>query len=139
MTQFGLQAKSTTEWIISRRIFRNKKIPGREIRPFEGDLIMIGPYQATAENPIWTNTLFEITYVKRDMPFWPLGKYYLWQVDAEMYQHNYEKFDTGNPHLDRANHELSNEAELELSINKALKDTMNTLIDFDEKNPFGNL
>lgn len=100
---------------------------------------MIGSYQATAEDPIWTNTLFEITYVKRDLPFWPLGKYYLWQMDAEMYQHSYEKFDTGNPHIDRINHELGNKGELDLSINKALKDTIGTLVDFDEKNPFGNL
>lgn len=137
--QFGIQWQAQAEWIISRRIFKQKKIPGRLIRPFEGDLIMIGNYQGTKDNPIWTNTFFEITLVQRDFPNWPLGQHYVWQISVEDYHHSYDKFNTGNPHIDRINIERSNEEEVSLGINKGLNEVLQTLVDFDEKNPLGNL
>jgi hypothetical protein len=139
MTQFGLQFQSTSEWIISRRIFKTKKIPGREVRPFEGDLLLVGNYQGTKDNPIWTNSLFEMTLVQRDFPNWPLGQHYIWQISCQLYHHSHEKFDTKNPHIDRINTERSNEEELNLGVNKALEQSIDGLVDFDEINPFGNV
>lgn len=43
MSQFGLRFMNTSEWIISKRMFRGLEIPDRAIRPLEGDLLMIGP------------------------------------------------------------------------------------------------
>lgn len=43
MSQFGLRFMNTSEWIISKKMFRGLNIPNRDIRPFEGDLLMVGP------------------------------------------------------------------------------------------------
>lgn len=41
MTQFGLRFMNSSEWVISKKMFRELKIPGRDIRPLEGDLLLI--------------------------------------------------------------------------------------------------
>lgn len=137
MTQFGVQFQAEDEWFISKRIFRNLKIPERELRPFEGDLLLFGNYQSTAELPVFNNTLYEITYVQRDSPNWTLGRYSTWKLKTKMAVLSNEKFDTGNPHIDRANTQYSNESDLLQGINENLNIKKETLIDFDEKNPFG--
>lgn len=44
MSQFGFRMNNTATWIFSKRVFRNLKIPGRDIRPLEGDLIVVRSY-----------------------------------------------------------------------------------------------
>lgn len=41
MTQFGIQFQPQATMIISKRMFKNLKIPERELRPHEGDLILV--------------------------------------------------------------------------------------------------
>lgn len=139
MTQFGVQFQPETEWIISKRMFRNMKIPERDLRPNEGDLILVGSAQATSSDPVFTNSLFEITYVKRDVPNWPLGRYYVWAINCQLYTVSGEKFETGNAHIDRINTQYSNAEDLKQGINKSLEDKKIELVDFSETNPFGNL
>lgn len=43
MSQFGLRFSNNSEWVISKRMFRDLKISDRSIRPLEGDLLMVGP------------------------------------------------------------------------------------------------
>ena len=139
MTQFGLNIKATTKWIMSKNHFRALTIPDRELRPLEGDLLLVGAYASTPADPIFTNHMFEITYVDKENNFWPLGRYYTWALSCELYVASNEKFETGNHHVDDINHQHSNEEEVDLGINDELEDKHDVLLDFDEKNPFGDL
>lgn len=136
MTQFGVQFKPEAEWIISKRMFRDMKIPGRDLRPNEGDLILVGSAQSTMSDPIFTNSLFEITYVKRDMPNWPLGRYFVWAINCQLYTVSGEKFDTGNAHIDRINSQYNNSEDLKQGINAGLEQKKVEIVDFTETNPF---
>ena len=140
MTQFGIQFKPQATLTVSKRMFKNLKIPERELRPHEGDLILVGSAQATASDPVYSNSLFEITYVPREASTnWPLGNYFVWEVKCELYTVSYEKFDTGNPHIDRINSQYGNPADLLQGINSGLENKKSELIDFSEKNPFSGL
>lgn len=139
MTQFGVQFQPTSEWRISKRIFREMKIPERLIRPFEGDLLMVGAYNSTAVDAVYTNSLFEITHVKRDSPNWALGRYFMFSLTCQLYVISNEKFDTLNTHIDRINTQSSNEEDLKFGINEALENKKVDIVDFDEINPFGSL
>jgi hypothetical protein len=140
MSQLGIQFKPEMTFIISKRMFKAMGIEDRPLRPHEGDLILLGAEQSTASDPIYTNSLFEITYVPREgSTNWPLGRYYVWDVKCELYRTSYEKFDTKNAHIDRMNEQYGNPADLEQGINKGLEDKKPVLIDFNENNPFSGL
>jgi hypothetical protein len=140
MTQLGIQFQPACTVIISKRMFRSLKITDRLLRPHEGDLLLVGSEQSTATDPIYSNSLFEITYVPREASTnWPLGKYYQWDVKCELYNVSYEKFNTGNAHIDRINSQYNNPSDLKQGINKGLEDKKPELIDFSEQNPFSGL
>ena len=140
MTQFGIAFKPQATLVISKRMFKEFKIPGRELRPHEGDLILVGSSQATSSDPLYTNSLFEDTYVPRETSTnRPLGNHFVWEVKCELYTASYEKFDTGNAHIDRINSQYGNDADLLQGINKGLEKKKVELIDFSETNPFSGL
>lgn len=139
MTNFGIEFQPQSEWIISKRMFKAMNIPSRLLRPNEGDLLLVGNYQSTSKDPIFTNSLFEMTYVKRDTPNWPLGRYYVWAINCQLYAVDGERFKTGNAHIDRITTQYSNKAALDSGINAGLEKKIVDLVDFTEDNPFGNL
>ena len=140
MSQFGLRWLVTSDWIMSKRMFDNLKIEGREIRPYEGDLLLIGPDPASWRDPIFTHSIFEIMYVSTVSPFWPLGKWYVYTLQCQLYVSSpSEKFETGNPEIDFVNKQDGAVENLDISSNIALKKKKPTLIDFTESNPFGDL
>lgn len=141
MSQFGLKYNVTAEWVISKRIFRELNIPKRPQRPFEGDLLLIGPNEGDADSkdPSFTNSLFEITYVRHETPNWALGDYYVFHVVCQLYTASYEKFKTGAIDADLQSNQQDNLSELVLGINENLEKEKTTLVDFSEINPFGNL
>ena len=105
-----------------------------------GDLILVGSAQATAKDPVYSNSLFEITYVPRERSTnWPLGTYYVWEVKCELYNTSYEKFDTESEHINRVNTQYGNTADLLQGINTNLETKKNELVDFSESNPFSGL
>ena len=63
MTQFGLRFMNTSEWVISKRMFRSLNIEDRLLRPLEGDLLMVGPSGGleTATDP-------QFTYLPQSLP-----------------------------------------------------------------------
>lgn len=139
MGQFGFEIQASSEWIISKRLFKKINIPKREIRPFEGDLLLVGNYQSTEKDPIYTNSLFEITFVKREYANWQLGRYFVWTLNCELYTASDEKFETGNTHIDRIQTQYNNENNVENAINDELEVKKENIVDFTEDNPFGSL
>jgi hypothetical protein len=139
LSEIGMHMKAGSSWMISKRMFRALEITDRELRPFEGDLLLIGPYASTPQDPVATNHLFEINFVNKEAQFWALGRQYVWEVQCELYVASREKFETGNSYIDAINEFASNPEEIDLGINDGLEDKANTLVDFDEENPFGDL
>lgn len=141
MTQFGLRFSNNSEWVISKRMFRSLKIPGRELRPLEGDLLMIGPSNGlqTAYDAQFTYSLMEMTYIRHETPNWALGKYSVFQVVCQLYVASYEKFNTGSADLDRQNSEYDNQSNLDIASNQDMDNKKIELVDFSEKNPFSGL
>lgn len=141
MTQFGLRFMNTSEWVISKRMFRGLGVPDREIRPLEGDLLLVGPSVGTVNfiDTEFTYSMMEITYVKHEVPNWPLGQYYVFQVMCQLFVASHEKFDTKSVDADAQNFQYSPEAELSIAANQDIESVKPQLLDFSEKNPFGNL
>lgn len=141
MSQFGIRLNESSEWIMSKRMFKDLKVSEREFRPLEGDLIMVGPSlgQANHRDPQFSTSLMEITYVKNNEPNFPLGNYFVFKLICQVYVSSYEKFKTNSPDIDRNQTENSNRGDLDLSINDNLHEVKNNLIDFSEDNPFSGL
>ena len=142
MTQFGLRFMNTSEWVISKRMFRNLKVPDRDIRPLEGDLLLVGPSgdgMSTYVDTNFTFSMMEITYVKHEVPNWPLGRYYVYQVMCQLFVASYEKFDTKSLDADLENFQYDNESNLQIAANRDIESVKPGLLDFSERNPFGNL
>ena len=129
---------NSSEWIISKRMFRGLGIPDRPVRPLEGDLLMIGPSGGleTKEDPQFTYSLMSISYVKHEVPNWPLGQYYVFQVVCQLYVASYEKFDTKSLDVDVQNIQYDNKSNLDIAANSDLEKIKLDLLDFSEKNPF---
>jgi len=124
---------------MSKDSFDELNIPMRS-RPLEGDLIYVGD---VIDNPTgwgsFTNNLFEITHVSKDVIFWPTGKYFTWDITCQLFTYGYEKFETGNAAIDNMVTGNTNEIDLAFGINTAVQNRKPTLIDFSQNNPFGGL
>ena len=83
--------------------------------------------------------MMEITYVKHEVPNWPLGRYYVYQVMCQLFVASYEKFDTKSLDVDIENFQYDNESNLQIAANRDIESVKPGLLDFSEKNPFGNL
>jgi hypothetical protein len=136
MTKFGLMMQDDASLMISKKRFLELNIPNR-IRPREGDLIYIGDPENNGYGS-FTNSFFEITYVEHESPFWQLGKYFVYELKCQLFTYSYEKFNTQNAAIDEIN-TTTNASEIDVAINNALETKKATLVDFSEKNPFGDL
>lgn len=136
MSKFGLTMQDDTKLEISKKRFEQLGILDR-MRPREGDLIYIGDIENNGYGS-FTNSFFEITYVEHESPFWQVGKYFTYELQCQLFTYSYEKFNTGNAAIDSMN-SITNQSEIDVAINQALKTKEQTLVDFSEKNPFGDL
>ena len=138
MSQFGLRWLVTSDWIMSKKMFLELEVEGREMRPFEGDLLLVGPDPSTWRDPVFTHSMFEIMYVSTVAPFWPLGKWYVFTLNCQLYVSSpSEKFETGNAEIDFITKQYGAVEEMDEGTNIALKKKKSDLIDFSEQNPFG--
>ena len=90
--QFGFEVRDTADFIISKKIFEAVVTTADStiLRPREGDIIFF-PF---------TNQLFELTYVEDELPFFQLGKTYVYQTSTALFRYEDEDFDTGNADID---------------------------------------
>lgn len=130
MTKFGWKQTDTMQISIAKKRWRDLKVPGpgRLERPREGDLIFL---------PM-SKTLFEITYVENEDPFWQIGRYHAYKLTCAMFTQGYETFNTGKPIIDSTG-TADNTHEIDASINNAISSASDLLMDFEEKNPFSGL
>lgn len=104
LAKWGVVANDTMDLVISKTRFNSLLIPGRTERPVEGDLIYYGdPLNGSDGLGSMVNSLFEITFVEIEAPFWSLGKQLVYQLKCQMFSFNYEKFQTGIISVDSLN------------------------------------
>tara|TARA_B100000965_G_scaffold249078_1_gene209242 strand:+ start:8004 stop:8882 length:879 start_codon:yes stop_codon:yes gene_type:complete len=95
ISKFGLRVTDEIQFVVSKnrwsQIFNNfADITEVDGRPNEGDLLYY---------PL-TEDLYEIKFVEREAPFYQLGKTYVYQMTAEIYEMGDDKFETGVPGID---------------------------------------
>jgi hypothetical protein len=94
MSKFGLKlsdeitlAVSKRKWSLKPDLMSSTSVPGR---PNEGDLIYV---------PM-TKNIYEIKFVEREVPFYQLGKNYIFSLTCELMENADNVFDTGNADID---------------------------------------
>lgn len=94
MSKFGLKlsdeitlAVSKRKWSLKPDLMSSTSVPGR---PNEGDLIYV---------PM-TKNIYEIKFVEREVPFYQLGKNYIFALTCELMENADNLFDTGNNDID---------------------------------------
>lgn len=89
MSKFGVEIRDQATFVISVRSWeRFVSTDGNlatGLRPNEGDLIYL---------PL-SGSLFEIKFVEHEMPFYQVGKLFVFKLQAELFEYAGEDFDTG--------------------------------------------
>ena len=102
MSKFGLQIRDQATFICSKRRWEkeislyNKK--EQLDRPAEGDLIYL---------PL-TKTLFQISFIEHEQPFYALGNLPVYKLMAELFEYSSQEIDTGIKAIDTFESEYSN-------------------------------
>lgn len=135
LSQMGVMTDELFTLSVSRRRFAELKIPDR-VFPISGDIIYAGLPEKNMGYSTYINGFYEITKVDNEVPFWPLGQHYVYQLTVKKFIYSYEKFNTGIAALDQYQPLVTNEIEIERAINRVISPG---LIDSTEKNPFGGL
>lgn len=95
-TKFGVEIRDAATFIVSRRRFLNQvavnesSVDDPFYRPREGDLIHL---------PL-SNSIFEITKVEDESPFYQLKDLPVFKMRAELFEYSDEDFDTGVEAID---------------------------------------
>jgi len=92
-TKFGVEIRDAATFVVARRRFEHAVATYEDdafIRPREGDLIYI---------PL-TNSIFEITMVEDDKPFYQLENLTVYKMRTELFEYAGEDFDTEQDTID---------------------------------------
>jgi hypothetical protein len=93
-SKFGIEIRDAATFVVSKRRWNEtvksylNDITGDQ--PSEGDLIYL---------PM-TRSLFEITYVDKNSPFYQLSKFNVFSMSCELFEYSDETLDTGIPAID---------------------------------------
>lgn len=94
MSKFGLSLSDEITFAVSKKRFQDTISKLLELkvqdRPNEGDLLYV---------PM-TKNLYEIKFVEREVPFYQLGKNYIFSLTCELLENADNYFNTGNPDID---------------------------------------
>jgi hypothetical protein len=137
-TKFGLQVDDTLHLYFPYKRFQSVF---NELRPREGDLIFVQKY-----DDLGATDMFRISYVQKDIIFYQLGNNYFFDVKAVRHSFSHEVYedDTLNPHGDLAiNVDQQKEPENQIvndpnTDNATIDSIKNSILNFDEHNPFGD-
>ena len=129
ITRFGFEVTDTVQLVCSLSRFTDVVTAGDATitRPREGDLIYL---------PL-SKQLYEITFTEDMVPFFQLGKNYIWQIECSLFRYAEDAMNTGVSEVDNLgtgitptdNFTQSTEIESEAD---------GGIVDFTETNPFGS-
>lgn len=94
-TKFGIEVRDKATFMVSKRrwedvVISNARDLQLPMRPCEGDLLYLPR----------TDSMFEIKFVEHLDPFFQVGKFYVYNLQAEMFQYSSERVETGIPEID---------------------------------------
>ena len=128
-TKFGYTLTDSGVVTVSRKRFE-EEIPLPH--PREGDLVYF---------PL-TSSVFEITFVEDENPFYQLGKLYSYMLTIELFRYGNEEFDTGIDEIDDFMDVYFNDDNTD-NDNQARNDQAqqesDQIVDNDNGNPFGGI
>ena len=129
ITRFGFEVTDTVQLVCSLSRFTDVVTGGDATitRPREGDLIYL---------PL-SKQLYEITFTEDMVPFFQLGKNYIWQIECSLFRYAEDEMNTGVSEVDNLgtgitptdNFTQSTEIESEAD---------GGIVDFTDTNPFGS-
>lgn len=143
MGKFGYMIEDQGQLTIARR--RWEQMVGRygqsllPDRPTEGDLLYF---------PL-AKSLFEIKYVEHQNPFYQLGKLYVYKVKIELFQYSSERIETDIDEINQIALDMTFDilgkdiktpepAKRDFFTNTEFQSEASSVLNFDERNPFGD-
>jgi len=118
-TKFGVEIRDEATFVVSRRRWNNtvsavnNQITGE--RPREGDLVYL---------PL-SNSLFEITHVEHEQPFYQLANVPTFKLRANLFEYSGEDLDTGIDTIDGIEREYAYEYVLTVDQGETATATVN--------------
>lgn len=139
LSKFGLQIRDSMTLTVAIRSF-NQEVGAytEQTRPKEGDLIYF---------PL-NRKVFEVMHVEHEAIFYQLGKLQTYDLRCELFEYSNERFSTGVPEIDSIFEPLSTTSNNAIddidsfdpfADNNSLQEYANTVLDWTEENPFGDL
>ena len=108
-TRFGVEIRDEATFVVSRRRWiqsvQRQDSEVTAVRPLEGDLIYI---------PM-TKSLFEITHVEHEQPFYQLSNLPVFKLRAHLFEYADEDLDTGIAEIDEIEYDSSYTVELNVA------------------------
>jgi len=138
LSKYGFQQNDAVNLIMSRTRFNQLKVPDR-MRPTEGDLFFIGDDTVPQGYGSFVNRIYEITSVENEVPFWQVGKWMFYDISCRLFTFGYEKINTGNIAMDAVPDGASNDGDVIAGVNNDMLEIKQSLVNFDEHNPFDNI
>lgn len=129
IAKFGFQINDNLSLSVSKRRFR-EVFENIIERPREGDMIYFPK----------SRSMFEITFVEHENPFYQLGKLFVYKITAELFTYSHEDFETNYDPVDDINDQLENNNSVEndvVSDNDDFQDEGDVLNNFNPSSPLG--
>lgn len=108
-TRFGVEIRDEATFVVSRRRWiqsvQRQDNEVTAVRPLEGDLIYV---------PM-TKSLFEITHVEHEQPFYQLSNLPVFKLRAHLFEYADEDLDTGIAEVDEIEYDSSYTVELNIA------------------------
>jgi len=98
------------------------------LRPREGDLIFF------TTDPSEDKSLFEITFVEEETPFYQIGKSNVYRFETERFHYSHENMQTGIDEIDTTPVDMDKE----YTDAPEIQNESDTFVDFNEKDPFSD-
>ena len=135
ISRFGLEIRDQITFTMSQRRFQ--QLDSGYPRPREADLIYF---------PL-SDQLFEIKFVEDESMFFPAGTLPVYDLQCELFRYSSEELNTGIESIDKVETNFSQVVTADdhtsmpdnaVSDNKKIEDVADSILDFDESNPFGS-
>lgn len=139
LSKFGLRINDTMTLSVAIRRF-NEDVGQytEEVRPNEGDLIYF---------PL-NRKMFEVKFVEHEAIFYQMGALQMYDLRCELFEYSQERFNTGvydidtlfNKYVITSNAAIANVESVDtVADNFTIEVAADTILDFTEQNPFGEL
>lgn len=138
LQKFGLEVRDKATLVMSEKSFAEFIRPiTNKSRPEEGDCLYIPLFKV----------IYQILYVDNAVNFYFLGDNYSWDLDCQIMEFSNEQFKTGIPEIDNINKPFQHTDDPNYDLksydktsqNKEIQEQSDIILDWTEKNPFGDV